>query len=149
MNAIANTSPEKVQAQSEGFDVHALRKDFPILQTKVYGKPLVYFDNAATSQKPRIVIDRIVQYYEHENANIHRGVYHLSDLSSNAYEGARDIVQKSINASEREGIIFVRGATEGINLVASSWGRANLKAGDEVLISQMEHHANIVPWQLI
>jgi len=149
MTAIANTSSEKIQKQSKGFDVHALRQDFPILNSTIYGKPLIYFDNAATSQKPKAVIDRLVQYYEHENANIHRGVYHLSDLASNAYEGARDIVQKSINAAHKEEIIFVRGATEGINLVASSWGRTNLKAGDEVLISQMEHHANIVPWQLI
>jgi len=148
MTAIVNT-PDKAQMQNGSFDVFALRKDFPLLLTKVYGKPLVYFDNAATSQKPRTVIERIVRYYEHENANIHRGVYHLSDLSSNAYEGSRDMVQKNINASKREEIIFVRGATEGINLVASSWGRTNLKAGDEVLISQMEHHANIVPWQLI
>ena len=148
MTALANISSNPITSKG-GFDVHVLRKDFPILQTKVYGKPLVYFDNAATSQKPKAVIERIVQYYEHENANIHRGIYHLSELSSNAYEGARDIVQKSINAAHREEIVFVRGATEGINLVASSWGRTNLKAGDEVLISQMEHHANIVPWQLI
>ncbi len=149
MTTLANISSVTPSLKSEGFDVNAIRSDFPILQSKVYGKPLIYFDNAATSQKPKTVIDRIVKYYEHENANIHRGVYHLSELSSNAYEGARDIVQKSINAAKREEIVFVRGATEGINLVASSWGRANLKAGDEVLISQMEHHANIVPWQLI
>ena len=144
-----NITSNFVSVKGTGFDVQSLREDFPILQTKVYGKPLVYFDNPATSQKPKAVIDRIARFYETENANIHRGIYHLSELASDAYEGARDIVQKSINAAKREEIIFVRGATEGINLVASSWGRANLKAGDEVLMSQMEHHANIVPWQLI
>jgi len=131
------------------FPIQSIREQFPILQTEAYGKPLIYFDNAATSQKPRVVIDRLVQYYEHENANIHRGVYHLSELASNAYEGARDTLQRHLNAAKREEIIFVRGATEGINLVASSWGRKNIKAGDEILISHMEHHANIVPWQLI
>lgn len=149
MKSVANTEFNNLRINAESFDVKSIRQDFPILKTKVYGKPLVYFDNAATSQKPKAVIDRIVRFYETENANIHRGIYHLSELASDAYEGARDIVQKSINAAKREEIIFVRGATEGINLVASSWGRANLKAGDEVLISQMEHHANIVPWQLI
>jgi cysteine desulfurase / selenocysteine lyase len=136
-------------AQTAPFDVYAIRKDFPILSEKFYNKPLIYFDNAATSQKPIQVIDRISHYYAHENANVHRGIYRLSEMASDAYEGARDTVQKHINASKREEIIFVRGATEGINLVASSWGRANLNAGDEVLISYMEHHANIVPWQLI
>jgi cysteine desulfurase / selenocysteine lyase len=131
------------------FDVNAIRNDIPILKTLVYGKPLIYFDNAATSQKPQEVIDRIVTYYEHENANVHRGIYHLSEVASNAYEGARDSIKRHINAAKREEIIFVRGATEGINLVAASWGRANLKAGDEVVISYMEHHANIVPWQQI
>jgi len=147
-----NTSIEPFAKKDGGLvalDVHAIRKDFPILQTKVYGKPLVYFDNAATSQKPKAVIDRIVHYYENENANIHRGIYHLSEMASEAYEGARNIVQKNINAASRGEIIFVRGATEGINLVASSWGRAHLHPGDEVLISGMEHHANIIPWQII
>jgi len=145
------TSPSQISAHpdTKSFDVRSIREDFPILQTKIYGKPLIYFDNAATSQKPRQVIDRLVQYYEHENANIHRGVYYLSERASEAYEGARDSLQKLLNAAGRNEIIFVRGATEGINLVASSWGRANLKAGDEVIVSHMEHHANIVPWQLI
>jgi cysteine desulfurase/selenocysteine lyase len=129
--------------------VEAIRRDFPILHQQVHNKPLIYFDNAATSQKPQVVIDRLNQYYTKENSNVHRGVYYLSELASNAYEGARDIVQKHINAAKREEIIFVRGATEGINLVASSWGRKNLKEGDEVLITEMEHHANIVPWQQI
>ena len=130
-------------------NITSIREDFPILHQKVHGKPLIYFDNAATSQKPQLVIDRINQYYTKENSNIHRGTYYLSELASNAYEGARDAIQKQFNAEKREEIIFVRGATEGINLVASSWGRKNLKVGDEVLITGMEHHANIVPWQQI
>src|ERR1017187_4425071 len=150
---LAMTSKTQILSSSPGtkapdFDVYAIRRDFPIRRTKVYGKPLIYFDNAATSQKPKQAIDRLVQYYEHENANVHRGIYHLSELASDAYEGARNTVQHHLNAGNREEIIFVRGATEGINLVASSWGRTNLQAGDEVLISQMEHHANIVPWQM-
>ena len=133
----------------KSFDVAKIREDFPILKTVVHGKPLIYFDNAATSQKSRQVIDRIVRYYEHENANIHRAIYHLSELATAGYEGARDTIQKNLNAAKREEIIYLRGATEGINLVASSWGRKNLQAGDEVIVSGMEHHANIVPWQLI
>jgi cysteine desulfurase / selenocysteine lyase len=129
--------------------VEAIRADFPILHRTVHGKPLIYFDNAATSQKPRQVIDRIVQYYEQENSNIHRAVYHLSELATNAYEGARETVARHLNSARKEEIIFVRGATEGINLVASSWGRKNLKEGDEVIVTHMEHHANIVPWQMI
>lgn len=132
-----------------GFDVQAIRKDFPILHMQVHGRPLVYFDNAATSQKPRQVLDRILKYYEQENSNIHRAFYYLSERATEAYEGARNIAQEYLNAAKREEIIFVRGATEGINLVASSWGRKNLKSGDEVIISGMEHHANLVPWQLI
>ena len=108
------------------FNITSIREDFPILHQKVHGKPLIYFDNAATSQKPQLVIDRINQYYTKENSNIHRGTYYLSELASNAYEGARDAIQKQFNAEKREEIIFVRGATEGINLVASSWGRKNL-----------------------
>jgi len=130
-------------------DIKAIREDFPILHTTVYGKPLVYFDNGATSQKPQVVIDRIKDYYEKENANVHRAVHYLSELAGNAYEGARDTIKTYLNAAKREEIIFVRGATEGINLVASSWGRKNLQPGDEVIISGMEHHSNIVPWQLI
>lgn len=139
----------KTATVQAAFDVYAIRKDFAILQQKMHGKPLVYFDNAATSQKPKQVIERIIQYYEQENANIHRAFYRLSELATEAYEGARNIVQEYLNAEKREEIIFVRGATEGINLVASSWGRKNLKPGDEVIISGMEHHANLVPWQLI
>jgi cysteine desulfurase / selenocysteine lyase len=147
-NSTIASAKSKVSEISH-FDIDAIRENFPILNTKVYNKPLIYFDNAATSQKPREVIDRITRYYEQENANVHRGIYYLSELASNAYEGARDSIQKHINAAKREEVIFVRGATEGINLVAASWGRKNLKPGDEVLISAMEHHANIVPWQQV
>ena len=131
------------------FDVNQVRRDFPILHRKVYNKPLIYFDNAATSQKPQYVIDRIKRYYEEENSNIHRGVYYLSQLASTEYDSARTKIQTELNAAKSEEIIFVRGATEGINLVASSWGRKNLHAGDEVIVTGMEHHANIVPWQMI
>jgi cysteine desulfurase/selenocysteine lyase len=125
------------------------RKDFPILNLQVHGKPLVYLDNAATAQKPQQVIDRISKYYSAENANVHRGVYYLSDLASQEYEGARDYITANINARSRTEVIFTRGATEGINLVASSWGRSFLNQNDEVIISGMEHHANMVPWQQI
>lgn len=131
------------------FDVHAIRQQFPILQRMVKGKPLVYFDNAATAQKPKVVIDALTEYYEKYNANIHRGIHSLAEEATAAYEATRDTVQAFINAGSREEIIFTRGVTESINLVAYSWGRANLKAGDEILISGMEHHSNIVPWQLV
>ncbi len=131
------------------FDVLKVREDFPILHTLAHGKPLIYFDNAATSQKPQQVIDRISRYYTRENSNIHRGVYQLSERASAAYEDARATVQHYLGAEHSHEIIFVRGATEGLNLVASSWGRKNLHQGDEVIVSYMEHHANIVPWQLI
>lgn len=128
--------------------IHDIRADFPILQTKIHNKPLVYFDNAATTQKPKIVIDRIRDYYENENANIHRGVHHLSQVATHDYENARSRIQKYIGAAKSEEIIFTKGTTDGINLVASSFG-ALLKEGDEILISAMEHHSNIVPWQLL
>ncbi|HEY3448324.1 MAG TPA: cysteine desulfurase [Myxococcales bacterium] len=131
------------------FDAQAVRRDFPILFTEVHGKPLVYLDNAATTQKPRSVIDAISGYYLTTNANIHRGVHLLSERATQAHEQARSKVRRFINAADTKEIIFVRGATEGINLVAQTWGRQNLKAGDEVLVSQMEHHSNIVPWQLL
>lgn len=131
------------------FDVAKVRADFPILHQKMRGKPLVYLDNAATTQKPQAVIDRIVRYYTTENANIHRGVYELSQRATIAYEQAREKVARLVNASDSSEIIFTRGSTEGINLVAASFGRAFLKAGDEILLSAMEHHSNIVPWQLI
>jgi cysteine desulfurase/selenocysteine lyase len=130
------------------FDPLKVRSDFPILQTKVYGKPLVYLDNGATTQKPRSVIDAISRYYESQNANIHRGVYHLSQLATNLYEQSRERVAKFINAPDPHTCLFTRGTTEGINLVASCWGRTFLEAGDEVVVSAMEHHSNIVPWQM-
>ncbi|HXE52475.1 MAG TPA: SufS family cysteine desulfurase [Tepidisphaeraceae bacterium] len=131
------------------FDVHKIREDFPILRQQVHGKPLAYLDNAATTQKPRAVIDRLVRYYESENANIHRGVYELSQRATTAYEEARGKVARFLNAPESAEVIFTRGTTEAINLVASSFGRAFLKRGDEIILSAMEHHSNIVPWQLV
>jgi cysteine desulfurase/selenocysteine lyase len=131
------------------FDVMKIREDFPILQRQVHGKPLVYLDNAATTQKPKVVIDRLVRYYEEENANIHRGVHMLSVNATDAYDAARERVRRFLNAADAREIIFVRGATEGINLVARSFGAARIGAGDEVVISEMEHHSNIVPWQMI
>ena len=131
------------------FDAERVRRDFPLLETTVRGKPLVYLDNAATSQKPRAVIARTEQYYATENANVHRGVYELSERATAAYEDAREKARGFLNAASAREIVFVRGTTEAINLVASSFGRRELQAGDEVLITAMEHHSNIVPWQLI
>lgn len=133
----------------KGIDVNAIRKKFPILNREVKGKPLVYFDNAATSQKPQMVIDALVDYYSGYNANIHRGIHTLAEEATAAFEATRDAVKQFINAKSRAEIIFTRGATEGINLVASTWGRQNLQKGDEVIISTMEHHSNIVPWQIV
>ena len=133
--------------EQKQFDINLIRKDFPILFRSIHGKPLVYFDNAATSQKPRSVIDTIKNFYTHLNSNIHRGVHYLSDAATSEYECARKIVQNFVNAKSTEEIIYTRGTTESINLVASSYGRKFLNAGDEILISYMEHHANIVPWQ--
>ncbi|WP_020481378.1 family 2A encapsulin nanocompartment cargo protein cysteine desulfurase [Methylomonas sp. MK1] len=129
------------------FDVHAVRKDFPILQERVNGYPLAWLDNAATTQKPQVVIDRISEFYQHENSNIHRAAHELAARATDAYEGARNIVARFINASSADEVVFVRGATEAINLVAKSWGKQNIGAGDEIVISWLEHHANIVPWQ--
>lgn len=134
---------------SKRFDVARVRQDFPILNQKVHGKPLVYFDNGATSQKPQCVIDAIDRYYRAENSNIHRGVHHLSERATAAYEAARGKLRGFINAGSDQEIIFVRGTTEAINLVAQSYGRAFLKAGDEIIVSAMEHHSNIVPWQML
>jgi cysteine desulfurase / selenocysteine lyase len=131
------------------FDVERVRADFPLLEQKIHGKPLVYFDNAATSQKPRTVIDAISRYYEGTNANIHRAVHHLSEQATEEYEAARKTAQKFINAASPTEIIFVRGTTEGINLVAQTYGRAQIHADDEVVITDMEHHSDIVPWQLL
>jgi cysteine desulfurase/selenocysteine lyase len=130
-------------------DVAKVRADFPVLARRANGKPLVYFDNAATSQKPRQVIEALVQFYAEENANIHRGVHHMSQQATLAYEGARGKVQRFLNAADPHEIVFVRGTTEAINLVANTFGRTNLGAGDEVIISAMEHHSNIVPWQIV
>ena len=130
-------------------DWNALRKDFPVLDQQVHGKPLIYFDNAATSQKPRAVIHALVHYYEHDNANVHRGIHELSNRATAAYEAARSRAAKFINAWSPDEIVFTRGTTEGINLVANSWGGKNLKAGDVILLTEMEHHSNLVPWQLL
>ena len=130
-------------------DIAAIRAQFPILQTEVRGKPLVYLDNAATTQKPRVVIDRIQKYYESENANIHRAVHYLSEVATRRTEEARVIVSRFLNAPDAHEVIFTRGCTDGINLVAGSWGRANIQPGDELILSAMEHHSNIVPWQLL
>ena len=132
-----------------GLDIERLREDFPILKTTVHDKPLVYVDNAATTQKPRAVIDRLTRYYAAENANIHRGVHSLSAAATEAYEQARETVRAFVNAADHREIVFTRGTTESINLVAQSYARSRLRAGDEVLITGLEHHSNIVPWQLV
>ncbi|MGJ0484146.1 MAG: family 2A encapsulin nanocompartment cargo protein cysteine desulfurase [Methylomicrobium sp.] len=129
------------------FDVQAVRRDFPILNEKVNGRPLVWFDNAATTQKPQVVIDRLSYFYQHENSNIHRAAHELAARSTDAYEEARKTVARFIGASSPNDVVFVRGSTEAINLVAQSWGRANVGPGDEIIVSWLEHHANIVPWQ--
>jgi cysteine desulfurase/selenocysteine lyase len=131
------------------YDVEELRAEFPILTREVYGKPLVYLDSGASAQKPRAVIDAVRHAYEHEYANVHRGAHYLSGVATEAYEGVRDKIAAFINAPSREEIVFAKNVTEVINLVAYSWGTENLQAGDEVLITEMEHHANIVPWQLL
>ena len=131
------------------FDVHAIRKNFPILSQKAYNKPLIYFDNAATSQKPQVVIDSLIKYYSEYNANIHRGIHYLSQKASQAYDEVRSKVHKFIGSKVEQEIVFTRGTTESVNLVAASWGRKNINAGDEIIISAMEHHSNIVPWQIL
>jgi len=136
-------------AQAAGLDVAQIREDFPILRHTVHGKPLVYLDNAATTQKPQVVIDTLNRYYTAANANIHRGVHLLSERATQAYEAARHAARNFLNAADDREIIFVRGTTEGINLVAQSYGRTFLKPGDEIVISAMEHHSNIVPWQIL
>jgi cysteine desulfurase / selenocysteine lyase len=130
-------------------DVESLRKDFPIFEMQVHGKPLIYLDSAATSQRPRQVVDRMVTFYETENANVHRGVYELSERATNAYEGARSACARFIGARDPRTIIFTKGATEGINLVRFTWARANVHEGDEILVTQMEHHSNLIPWQIL
>ena len=131
------------------FDVERVRADFPLLRQQVNGKPLVYLDNGATSQKPQCVIDELVRYYTTENANVHRGVHTLSQLATDDYEGARSKVRRFLNAADDREIIYTRGTTEGINLVAQTFGRQNVGPGDEIVVSNMEHHSNIVPWQML
>jgi cysteine desulfurase/selenocysteine lyase len=131
------------------FDVHAVREDFPILHEKVHGRPLVYLDNANTTQKPRHVLEALDHYYRHDNSNIHRSTHLLSERATQAFEATRSRLQRLINAGDRAEVVLTKGCTESINLVAQSWARTNLRAGDEVLITWMEHHSNIVPWQIV
>src|SRR5207253_1444369 len=132
-----------------GVDWKAIREDFPILRERAHGHPLIYFDSAATSQKPRAVLDALRYYYEHENANVHRGLHELSTRATEAYERSRKSIASYLGASSADEIIFTRGTTESINLVAQAWGGRFLKAGDMVLLTEMEHHSNLVPWQLL
>jgi len=149
MSDVMVSSAESVAALADTWDVERIRADFPVLHQKVNGKPLVYLDNGASSQVPQVVIDRGSVYIEQEHSNIHRGVHYLSQRATTAYEGAREKVKRFINARESRECIFVRGATEGINLVMHGYGRKFIRAGDEIIISAMEHHANIVPWQML
>jgi cysteine desulfurase / selenocysteine lyase len=142
MNTTMSLSPA-------AYDVQAVRHDFPILRERVHDKPLVYLDNAATTQKPQTVIDRLTTFYAHENANVHRGVHLLSERATDAYEDARRTVCRFLNAADPREIVFVRGTTEAINLVAQSYGRSHVAPGDEIVITTMEHHSNIVPWQML
>jgi cysteine desulfurase/selenocysteine lyase len=146
MSAIPGT---RVASAGDLVDIEAIRADFPVLAQTVHGHPLAYLDNAASSQRPRQVIDAVRRYYERDHANVHRGVHALSQRATDAYEGAREKVRRFVNAGSLREIVFVRGTTEAINLVAQSWGRANIREGDEILISHLEHHANIVPWQML
>ncbi|EHU1904283.1 TPA: family 2A encapsulin nanocompartment cargo protein cysteine desulfurase [Acinetobacter baumannii] len=140
------SQPTFVASSAQPFDVHAIRRDFPILQERVNGRPLVWFDNAATTQKPQHVINRIAYFYQHENSNIHRAAHELAARATDAYEHARNVVARFIGAPSSKEIIFVRGTTEGINLIAKTWGEQNIGEGDEIIVSHLEHHANIVPW---
>ena len=149
MRTSAALSKERADARFGGFDAGRIRRDFPILYTTAHGKPLVYLDNAATSQKPQAVINALDGYYGTLNANVHRGVHYLSQRATDAYEAAREKARRFVGAAEARECLFVRGTTEAINLVAQSYGRTNVRAGDEVIISAMEHHSNIVPWQLL
>ena len=138
-----------IAAKGEGFDVERYRADFPILSTEVHGRPLVYLDNAASAQKPRQVIERVAEVYETGYANVHRGLHYLSEKATADYEGARETIRAYINARSTNEIVYTRGATEAINLVAATWGRRNLRPGDEIIVTYMEHHSNIVPWQML
>ncbi len=141
--------PDRSKTGLSGFDPDKIKKDFPILRREINGYPLVYLDNAATTQKPRTVIDAIRDYYENTNANVHRGLHTLAEEATEAFEATRDKVVSFINAGKREEIIYTRGATEGVNLVAYTWGRQNINAGDRIVITQMEHHANLIPWIML
>jgi cysteine desulfurase/selenocysteine lyase len=149
MEGLTKAVAAQAEAVARGYDVYRVREDFPILKQFVHGKPLVYLDNAATTQKPRPVIDALACFYCAECSNIHRGVHALSERATQEYEDAREEIRRFINAASTTEIVFVRGATEAINLVASSYGRKHLREGDEVIISAMEHHSNIVPWQMV
>jgi cysteine desulfurase/selenocysteine lyase len=144
-----STAVRETAAASRAYDVAAIRRDFPILSLRVYGKPLVYLDNAASAQKPRAVIDAERDVYERGYANIHRGVHYLSVHATDAYDASREKARALLNAAEPHEIVFVRGTTEAVNLVAQTWGRTNVRAGDEILITALEHHSNIVPWQML
>ncbi len=139
----------RVRDLERPFDVTAIRRDFPILEQRVHGKPLVYLDNAATTHKPQAVLETVRRYYVEDNANVRRGVHALGERATNAYAAARETVRRFLNAPDPDEVVFVRGATEGINLVAQTYGRAHVGAGDEILLSEMEHHSNIVPWQIL
>jgi len=143
------TNRTMVEAAPRRLDVERIRQDFPILTQRVHGRPLVYLDNAATSQKPREVIEALRAYYETDNANVHRGVHRLSERATEAYEGARRRVQRFLNAADEREIVFVRGTTEAVNLVAHTYGRQAVGRDDEVVITALEHHSNIVPWQVL
>ena len=147
--ATSSDGLSSVALSSQPFDVQAIRRDYPILEERAHGRPLVWLDNAATTQKPKSVIDRLSHFYSHENSNIHRAAHELAARATDAYEAAREKVRRFLNASSTKEIIFVRGATEGINLVAQSWGRQNVRKDDEIVITWLEHHANIVPWQML
>ncbi|NEP36577.1 MAG: cysteine desulfurase [Moorea sp. SIO3B2] len=144
-----STDQQTSQLPQDSFDVEAVRRDFPILHQQVHGKPLIWMDNAATSQKPQSVIDTLSQFYEQDNSNVHRGAHTLAARSTNAYEDAREKIQRFLGASLAKEIVFVRGTTEGINLVAQTYGRKHVKAGDEIVLTTLEHHSNIVPWQML
>lgn len=145
----AASPPSSASPAPAGLDANVVASQFPILRTRVHGKRLVWLDNAATTQKPQRVIDRLAHFYAHENSNIHRAAHTLAARATDAYEGARETTRQFLGASSKDEIVFVRGATEGINLIAQAWGRANLGPGDEVVVTHLEHHANIVPWQMV
>ena len=148
-SAAGEVLPLAVGPSTGLFDPHAVKRDFPILRERTRGRPIVWLDNAATTQKPQAVIDRLSYFYEHENSNVHRAAHTLAARATDAYEGAREKVRRFLNAPAAREIVFVRGATEGINLVAQSWGRRNVGPGDEIVLTWLEHHANIVPWQML